>query len=205
SEFAGAGVVFADGRFGGAKTATLPNTVAVSTCQDCHMPTVAQTPCNTGATHPDVGTHFFAGANTWVLGAVLDQYGDESGLGAQSVAAALARTEDMLGDASDLEVGQEGYRLHVRVVNQTGHKLPTGYPEGRRMWLNVRFFAGEGAQPIAEDGYYDVATATLDVARTAKIYETHHVLDAAVGEATGLPDGTAFHLVLSNRRAFDNR
>jgi hypothetical protein len=206
SEFAGAGVVFADGRFGGVKTATLPNTVAVSTCQDCHMPTVAQQPCDGGSSYPDVGTHFFAGANTWVLGAVLDEYGAASGLTPQSVAAAAARTEDMLGDASDLEVTQQGYRLHVRVVNQTGHKLPTGYPEGRRMWLGLRVFGADPqAAPIAEDGAYDAASATLDVAHTSKIYEVRQVIASDVAQATGHAEGTPFHLVLNGAIAFDNR
>jgi len=206
SEFAGAGVVFADGRFGGVKTATLPNTVTVSTCQDCHMPQVAQKPCEGGSTHPDVGTHFFSGANTWVLGAVLDQYGDVSGLAADSVAAAATRTEDMLGDASDLEVTQQGYRLDVRVVNQTGHKLPTGYPEGRRMWLGLRVFGADPqAAPIAEDGAYDAASGTLDVAHTTKIYEVRQVIASDVAAATGQVEGTPFHLVLNGAIAFDNR
>ena len=30
-------------------------------------------------------------------------------------------------------------QARLRITNQTGHKLPTGYPEGRRMWVNVRF------------------------------------------------------------------
>ena len=28
--------------------------------------------------------------------------------------------------------------LAIKVTNLTGHKLPTGYSEGRRMWLNVQ-------------------------------------------------------------------
>jgi hypothetical protein len=205
STFAAGGVVFADGRFGGAKTATLPNTVPVSTCQDCHMPEVQQRSCEQGAAHPDVGSHFFTGANTWVPGAVLDEYGTASGLTESAVVAARERTEAMLRAASDVEVSQLGYRLTVRVVNQTGHKLPTGYPEGRRMWLEVRFFAGDDPVPIAEDGAYDEATATLDLAGTSKIYEVRQVIAPGVAAATGLPAGTPFHLMLASAIALDNR
>ena len=205
STFAAGGVVFPDGRFGGTKTATLPNVVPVSTCQDCHMPDLSQKACDLGSTYPDVGAHFFAGANTWVLGAVLDEYGAASGLTEASVAAAAARTEAMLESASDLEVMQNGYRLTVRVVNQTGHKLPTGYPEGRRMWLGLRVFAGASDVPIAEDGAYDPTTATLDIANATKIYEVRQVVAPDVAALTPFAAGTPFHLVLNGEVAFDNR
>jgi hypothetical protein len=205
STFATTGVVFPDGRFGGAKTATLPNQVAVSTCQDCHMPDLVQRPCEQGDVHPDVGAHFFAGANSWVPGAVLDEYGAASRMTEPAVAAAADRTAAMLGAAADLEVAQVGYFLNVRVVNQTGHKLPTGYPEGRRMWLGLRVFAGADPMPIAEDGAYDAATATLDVAHTTKLYEVRQVIDQDVATATGLAAGTPFHLVLAGAVAFDDR
>lgn len=203
SAFAAGGVVFADGRFGGRRTATLPNTVPVSTCQDCHMPTVNAAGCAGGSERADLAQHVFAGANTWVLGAILDQYGPASGLTAERVAAAEARTAEMLAKAADLELTQSGDTLVVRVVNQTGHKLPTGYPEGRRMWLDVRFFAGEAL--VAADGAYDESTGTLDVEGTTKLWEAVHTIDTAVGLAAGLPAGTAFHLALNNVIAFDNR
>jgi hypothetical protein len=38
-------------------------------------------------------------------------------------------------------------------VNLTGHKLITGYPEGRRMWLNVRWYDAQDAL-VREDGAY---------------------------------------------------
>jgi hypothetical protein len=205
STFASTGVVFSDGRFGGTKTATLPNQVAVSTCQDCHMPDVAQKPCVQGESRSDTADHFFAGANTWVPGAVLDEYGTASRLTEPAVTSAAARTAAMLAAASDLEVTQTGYRLDVRVVNQTGHKLPTGYPEGRRMWLALRVFAGADPTPIAEDGAYDATTATLDVAHTTKLYEVRQVIAPDVALATGLAAGTPFHLVLAGSIAFDNR
>jgi len=41
----------------------------------------------------------------------------------------------------------------LKVINLTGHKLITGYPEGRRMWLNIRWQDVEGAL-LREDGAY---------------------------------------------------
>ena len=41
----------------------------------------------------------------------------------------------------------------ARVVNLTGHKLLTGYPDGRRMWLNVEWRDAAGAL-LREDGAY---------------------------------------------------
>jgi hypothetical protein len=205
SAFATDGVVFADGRFGGRKTATLPNTAPVSSCQDCHMPQVRAEACAQGDVRDDLSGHFFAGANAWVVGAVLDEYGSDSGLTDDSVAAAHARIEAMLAAAADVDVTQAGYVLTVRVTNQTGHKLPTGYPEGRRMWLGVRYFAPDDPAPIAEDGAYDAASATLDVAHTTKIYAVQQVVADDVAAASGLDVGTPFHLVLNGRVAADNR
>lgn len=204
SAFADGGVVFPDGRFGGLRTATLPNAVPVSSCQDCHMPTVSAAGCAGGSERADLAQHVFPGANTWVLGAILDQYGGAAtGLSPERVAAAEARTAEMLAKAADLELTQSGTTLVVRVVNQTGHKLPTGYPEGRRMWLDVRFFGGDTL--LAADGAYDEPSATLDHAGTTKVWEAVHTIDAAVGAASGLVAGTPFHLALNNVVAFDNR
>ena len=205
STFASDGVVFPDGRFGGAKTALLPNTVPVSTCQDCHMPDVQAPGANVGQVRPDLPLHTFAGANTWVLGAVLDMDGPVTGLTEVAVAAAGRRTVAMLRAAADLELTQLRRSLRVRVVNQTGHKLPTGYPEGRRMWLTVRFLGEDGTTVLHEDGRYDDGQATLDLGRTTKVYEVRHVVDAALAATTGLAADTPFHLVLSNAVRFDNR
>lgn len=41
----------------------------------------------------------------------------------------------------------------LKIVNLTGHKLITGYPEGRRMWLNIKWRDASG-HLIREDGAY---------------------------------------------------
>lgn len=200
------GPVEMGGRFGG-------NQTAVSSCQDCHMPDATGQACALDPpVREDMPPHLFAGANSWVIGAIrdLDQShalygpGEESYLSEEEVEDAIARNVDMLERAATLQVSADcGADLLVRVVNQTGHKLPTGYVEGRRMWLNVRFLGARG-ELVAERGAYDPGTATLSGLDT-KVYECRHGLDAAMATATGLPEGSSFHFVLNNEVALDNR
>ena len=195
------------GRFGG-------NQTAVSTCQDCHMPSTNGTACQPflgGAVRSDLPQHDFNGANSWVPLAIysLDQSLDlypETHVNGQPLAvfeAAVARNKAMLRAASDLALSQVGNDLVVRITNQTGHKLPTGYGEGRRMWINVKFRSYGGAL-VAERGYYDSATADLTTNDT-KVYEVRHGLDASMATLTGLPSGASFHFMLNNVIEKDNR
>jgi len=115
----------------------------------------------------------------------------------------ISRNFQMLRDASDMELTQSGSELRVKITNQTGHKLPTGYPEGRRAWINVKFY-GANDVLIAERGHYDMTTATLTDGDT-KVYETEQVIGAETAAATGLPVGAHFHLSLASVVAFDNR
>lgn len=199
SDFA-LGPIEMGGRFGGELS-------AVSSCQDCHMPTNAGRGCNEffgGQVRSDLKLHEFNGANTWVLEAVRSLYPDiETGLDAAGVAAAKERTLAMLRAASDMELTQIGHQLQVRIINQTGHKLPTGYPEGRRMWINVRFL-DDASELVTEHGAYDSDSATLDIA-TTKVYEGKPGIDESVAAATGLSIGPSFHFVLNNKWFKDNR
>ena len=213
SDFAETGVVFEDDRFGGYFPEGADRTIR--SCQDCHMPRQVGAACvfEENPNDPqryDIGQHSFAGANTWVVGAIKERFealGQDSsitGLTTKRVEAAKARTIQMLKDASDMELAvTSSGLLRVRIINQTGHKLPTGYPEGRRMWINVRFY-DEGDHLIGESGAYDYATATLDEHGT-KIYEMKAGISPEVAAATNLPVGESFHLALNNVRIFDNR
>ena len=195
------------GRFGG-------NLTSVSSCQDCHMPDAtgaATSPGFNPVTRNDLPLHTFAGANTWVPRAIghLDQslllYGatEASLLDPALFEDAIRANQDMLAKASDLDLTQSVHDLEVRITNQTGHKLPTGYPEGRRMWIHAQFLDSAGSV-VGEHGTYDATTATLDTAST-KVYEIKLGLDAAMAAQTGLPEGPSFHLALANKIYFDNR
>ena len=196
SDFAD-GPIDMGGRFGGVNP-------LVSTCQDCHMPDAEGLGCSFGEFHDDLPQHQFNGGNTWLLNAVRTLYPDsETGLDDDSVARSIARTVAMLENASDLELTQDGPNLNVRIINQSGHKLPTGYPEGRRMWINVRFFDA-GDSLIAERGHYDFTTAELTTADT-KVYEAKLGVSPDVAALAGVPAGEGFHFAVNNMWLLDNR
>jgi hypothetical protein len=199
SQFA-SGPVEMGARFGGNRT-------AYSICQDCHMPAVTGGACQpvlNPTIRNDLPQHNFNGVNSWVLRAVRALYSDfETGLTQLSVDEALARTAQMQQRAVDVQAWTIGNELRVRIVNQTGHKLPTGYAEGRRMWIHV-VFKDVANQVIGERGAYDGVTATLTTNDTT-VYQIEQGLDAAQAAATGLPVGHSFHFVLNNQIYSDNR
>lgn len=187
-------------RFGGNKS-------EVASCQDCHMPDYSGSACApalNGEFRDDLPQHHFNGANTWVLSAIRSLYPDnETGLAQSLVDGAQARTLRMLFNASDMQTFERDGQLVVRVINNSGHKLPTGYLEGRRAWINVKYFDA-GDNLILEHGAYNPMTAVLSTSDT-KVYEAKHGIDAAVAATTGLPEGESFHFVLNNVVEKDNR
>ncbi len=196
SDFAD-GPIEMGGRFGGLTT-------AVSSCQDCHMPTTEAQTCRFADPRPEAPLHQFNGGNNWVIKAVRSLYSDDdTRLNDNNVAASIARAESMLERASDMELSMDGTDLNVRIINQTGHKLPSGYPEGRRMWINVQFL-DDANNLVSEHGAYDQATAVLSMLDT-KVYEAHLGIDSAVSALTGVPEGVSFHFAINNVRLKDNR
>ncbi len=211
SDFAQGLGVDLGGRFGG------PGQTYVSQCQDCHMPFSTDFGCKWVADdRDDLPRHYLSGASTWVLDAITEQYGP-GGTGelnstkVDALAANKLRNIEMLEKAADLEAFLDdsqtpGIRqLRVRVTNQTGHKLPSGYPEGRRIWLTVQFFdCTDPLNPIVERGAYDFDSADLTTADT-KVYEMVGGIDDALGTHLSRPAGPASHFVLTNEIFKDNR
>jgi hypothetical protein len=137
------------------------------TCQTCHMPPVTGKGCTSGSapTRSDLPLHDLTGGNYWAPDAIayLDGLG-RLRLGGGLSAADLAAMAD--GKARAIENLQVSGALSVtgntlKVVNQTGHKLITGYPEGRRMWLDVKWHDRYGAL-LREDGAYGDMTVDVD-------------------------------------------
>jgi len=191
------GPIDMNGRFGGNRT-------TVSTCQDCHMPDVSGRACSSGSGffRDDMPLHDLTGANTWVPLLIPGLWPTDPLVGG-AAEAAVDRAEQSLRNASNVNVRAVAGELRVRVFNETGHKLPTGYPEGRRMWLNVRFFDQLG-QLVAEHGAYNALTGDLTTTDT-KVYEARLGIDAAVAALTGLPEGESFHFAINNVYYLDNR
>jgi hypothetical protein len=82
---------------------------------------------------------------------------------------AKQNTEVSLRDGVDVKITQAPtevvglpgvYEMKVRVTNKSGHRIPTGYPDGRRFWLSVQ--AKDAANTVVyESGVYDQANAEL--------------------------------------------
>jgi hypothetical protein len=180
----------------------------VASCQDCHMPDATALGCNKkGAPlRDDMPIHDLTGGNTFVPTLIPQVFPGETD--EQALAEGIARARAMLQKAATLEVATtetgSGVITDVRIYNETGHKLPSGYPEGRRMWLNVIGRDSSGAINY-ESASYDPLTATLDTGGDAKIYEIHLGMSPEVAGAAGLTPGKSFHFVLNNYVVFDNR
>jgi hypothetical protein len=110
----------------------------------------------------------------------------------------------MLQNAADVTVVKEGSDLKVTVTNNCGHKLPTGYPEGRRIWINVKFYDDSNSL-ISESGAYDPTTGILSHDHDARIYDIEPGIDPTLASILGLPSGPSFHFTLNNKVYKDNR
>ncbi|HEX5054357.1 MAG TPA: hypothetical protein VFZ65_21440 [Planctomycetota bacterium] len=131
------------------------------TCQGCHMePVVGEgTAFGISPLRYDLPLHDLTGGNTWVPNAI--QWLDNQvpsrlrlGAGISPVMAAamdrgVLRARANLQRAGALDISGNT----LRVTNLTGHKLITGYPEGRRMWLRTKWRNEQGTL-LREDGGY---------------------------------------------------
>ena len=176
----------------------------VSTCQDCHMRDVTGQGCNFGTppVRDDLPLHDMTGASTWYPGLISTLYPGE--VNEAAIDAAIERARYMLQNAAELAAVQEEDELKVTITNNTGHKLPSGYPEGRRMWINVKFY-DDGMTLVGESAAYDPNTGELDQDGDAKVYEILPGLDETVAAIVGVEPGPSFHFVLNNKVYKDNR
>ena len=180
----------------------------VSTCQDCHMRDVSGYGCNKkGAPWRDnLPLHDMTGGNTFIPIIIEQAFPGETNSAALQVG--IQRAADMLQKAATLELNVEpngtDYLATVNVTNKTGHKLPSGYPEGRRIWINLKVYDENGSL-IKESGAYDSETAVLTHDAEVKIYEIKPGLSADLAAELQMEPGPSFHFVLNNRVYSDNR
>lgn len=110
-------------------------------CQDCHMKPVPGRASPLGKDRDKVYTHYFVGGNalvTQMLGA--DMHSNKA--------------EEMLKSAATVKItvpselsATHTNQIQVRVNNVgAGHKLPTGFPEGREMWLDLKVLDAHGKE-----------------------------------------------------------
>ncbi len=176
----------------------------VAICQDCHMHDVTGQGCNFGnpPVRDDLPLHDMTGGSTWLPGLLSTLYPGE--VNDSALQDGILRARTMLQLAAEVTVTQEAGEIEVQIVNRTGHKLPTGYPEGRRMWINVKFY-DEAQQLITESGAYNFATGELSHDEDAKIYEVKPGLDDVTAPLVEVDEGPSFHFVLNNKVFKDNR
>ncbi len=178
-------------------------------CQGCHMPTIPDMPgCQAHVnqfSHATGGRgHDLVGANRFMVELLQDEYGSaganqiadfffDNTLDAMDAFVTTSATLEVTGSPEvDLEVGLP--QLAVIVTNNTGHKLPTGYSEGRVMWLEVQArYAGD---LVYSSGLWDQDTGEMQDDDQLRTYE-------AVGERYS--DGTTFHLLLNDHWVVDSR
>jgi hypothetical protein len=202
-------------------------------CQACHMPTSTDpqaTACSLGG-YPNrsgnLPTHAFAGGNTWMPGVIKGEFSDTSaipgsawGVGRQdSYDQTVEWARQMLQSAATVATTVTAYTaptagsagslaLNVKVTNVSGHKLPTGYGEGRRMWLNVQVKDASGAL-VAESAAYDAGSGVLAADPQARVYEVLQGIWNHNGSNTcDIVDGAGkpmFHFALNDCVAKDNR
>jgi len=184
-------------------------------CQSCHMRPVESAGANknNAEIREDLPRHDHTGGNSWF--ADITRYQDDAGtlrLGGGLTAEQLTaldlgqqRAVDHLQQAASLQVDGDT----LKVVNLTGHKLISGYPEGRRMWINTKWYDSDD-NLLREDGAYGSIGKTVsnpsggpdvDVmsivdlhASNTRIYEAHYAITREWAETIEALHGPDFEL-----------
>lgn len=168
-------------------------------CVDCHMPGIPSA-IAVGDDLPQrtMHAHDLAGGNTWMPTVLAVLYPEE----ADALLYAAEKAREMLESAAEITVQApqtatygEIFEFTVRVENLSGHKLPTGYPEGRRCWLEVEVLDAEG-RPLLHSGAWDPAGADRIADAQLRTYE------ARLNQGGNLE---SFHFMLSDNRLLDDR
>lgn len=182
-----------------------------TTCQDCHMRSVTGAAANKkNAPIRTLALHDMTGGNTWVPDIIGQFWPGE--VDQAALDAGKQRALGMLRQAATLAVTEELSPVTITVTNLTGHKLPSGYPEGRRVFLTL-VFMDENGQSIQEINSYDAVGAAFrdgGIYSVEKdlIFEAKLGMSEAVTTATGLSndaDGSSFHFAVNNVVVKDNR
>jgi hypothetical protein len=133
-------------------------------CQTCHLPATTGVGCNKNDVpiRTDLPLHDMTGGNYWTPDAILYQNaqgtlrlgGDLTADQINAITAGQGRAQQQLDLAASLSVSGDT----LKITNLTGHKLISGYPEGRRMWLNIKWYDDNNTL-LREDGQYDVVAS----------------------------------------------
>ena len=149
------------------------------------------------------------------------------GIDAEALLAGRDRARQQLQLAASIEglsYDKGSGHINFRIQNQSGHKLISGYPEGRRVFVNIRAYGADG-QLLHETNPYDDAAATLkglvsfiyddpypegDALPVPQGLMSHELYDDALVYEAAMSSGLTgeqktFHFVLGTSRYKDNR
>lgn len=152
-------------------------------CTSCHLKKVTGYAARQARfEYMDLAQHMIIGGNDFVPRALamFDPFVDLT----LEIPYMMAAVEASLRSAAKLEVttattsraieavGGDTVPFGVRLTNLTGHKLPSGYPEGRRVYLEIELSLGNTKSTIS--GAWDPATGKLISDPQLRTYETEH-------------------------------
>lgn len=179
--------------FDSAKGNYADGTARYFSCQTCHLRATAGQGCNKRGVlvRTDLPLHDMTGGNCWMPDAILYQNsqgtlrlgGGLTTVQIDAINAGKSRAQQQLKLATSLSIS--GNKL--RITNLTAHKLISGYPEGRRMWLNIKWYDDSNSLRREDGAYGEITTSingvptqvktilNLDDSNT-KIYEAHYAM-----------------------------
>jgi len=170
-------------------------------CQDCHMKSGPGVRGNPGKAAPmgkerdHVYSHSFSSANSTLL----EHFGNKE---------MSERARDMLRSAATIEFLEspsrirsgEPIKVSLRVSNTgAGHKLPTGFPEGREVWVDFKVVDSDGREVYRlgaiHDGHTEKGTksfkAILGNSKGEVVDINVWEADRLLSDTRILPDGHA--------------
>jgi hypothetical protein len=178
------------------------------TCQGCHMQSWEGRVTTVTAAQETrkVSSHRIVGSSVWAPLLVAEKARAPDAPqhlrgsapfseAASSEARRFLEEESVTLQAREVRVVGDRRFLVVRVTNQTGHKIPTGYSEGRRMWVASAVVDEDGVCH-ARTGRFDAEACDLDP--DALPVETWEMLPALNNEKT-------FHFALVDSILRDSR
>ena len=189
-------------------------------CQSCHMPkidtTVALATSGTDIRRSGFSEHTFLGANTVMLD-MFKNFRTELGIEVQGFDQAIERNREFLKTSADLTIAgtrNEGNTIvtTLKVQNNTGHKLPSGYPS-RRVYVHFVVTDANGSI-VFESGKMnpDGSIVHADGDVNYMTYEPHYnsitsedqvlIFESVMGDTTGQ---VTHSLIEAARHLKDNR
>ena len=177
------------------------------TCQSCHM---KRQPGFATSFPPrryrlDVASHDFSGGNTLAPLATIDAWSEVNG---PALLEGVQRSMALHQSAVNLEVSagrtEDSVIALVRVTNLTGHKLPTGFPEGRLLWIAVTALDRDGST-VFQSGVYDSTSKTFLHDAQVKMYEMVAGMTPRQATSLGQQPGPSFLRPLNDTVYLDNR